>query len=110
MEFFGAVFPQKKLIPVGERLEGLRKSLTEFEHIEMQQIQLKDFTRDMREEQRLGPASVEAMDLLVLDLEEQEQKLRKTFAKRFAEFAEKKARQRFRALFAGQPAIPEENR
>ena len=110
VEFFGPLYPQKKLATVRALLDSLRKNLSEFEHIEMQQIQLKGFTRDMKEEQRLGPASMEAMDLLILDLDEQEQKLRKTFAKRFAEFEEKKARQRFRALFASQPTTAEEDR
>jgi CHAD domain-containing protein len=110
MEFFGALYPENKLTTSSGLLQALQQNLTEFEHIEMQQIQLKDFSRDMKNEQRLVPACVEALDLLIRDMAEQEQKLRKAFAKRFTEFADKKSRKRFQALFAGQPTAPQEDR
>jgi len=106
MEFFAPLYRGDKLVPLRRLLEGLQQHLTEFEHMEMQQIQLKDFSRDMKEEQRLIQPSLEAMDLLILDMAEQEKKVRKACAKRFAEFADKKSQQRFQALFAGQPTAP----
>ena len=109
LEAFQSLFPAKAMAAVVEPLRPLEANLEEFEDLELQQMRLKKYAQEMKEEQRLVQPCLEAMGLLIKDMAEREISVRETFFKRFGKFSARKARSRFEALFLPN-AKPREER
>ncbi len=99
LEFFSELYDARKIAAVSQPLNRLGRVLDAFRDLEMQQITLRKFRDEMRSEERLTRASMEAMDHLVADLAEQERVVREEFGGRYRKFNTKKTRKRLRAMF-----------
>lgn len=103
VELFRSLYPDSAISKAAKPLHRLLVNLETFRDLEIQQRTLVGFCREMKEEQRLTPASLAAMDQLMNDLAAQEARARAEFGDHFGKFAGSKVAARFADLQASLP-------
>ena len=98
LEVFRSLFPQKAYTKARGDLSEMLDFLNRFYDLDLQQHALHDFTKQMKDAQRVMPSSVEAVDLLIADLSADSEQLRKSFPKQFKVFCGGKVQKHFRTL------------
>ncbi len=99
LEFFRSLYPDKQMQPLIDALKRLQDNLGDFNDLEIQQETLKQFAQTMLAEKIGTGSSLMAMGRLVERLEHRQTEERQIFHKRFARFANRQNRQRFKTLF-----------
>jgi len=102
MEFFYSLFPEDRLVPLRDSQKRLQRNLYAYHDLHLQHQALRDYQNRMKEGQRTMPVWIEAIDLLIEDLDLEESKARREFPSRFKQFSDKKMRKRFQSLFSGK--------
>ncbi len=98
LEIFESLYPDKSYSAFMRELKALQQSLNRFHDLELQQQALHEVGVAMKQDQRILPAWLGAIEALVADLSEERGRIREAFTKQFARFSGKKVRKRFRAL------------
>ena len=102
LEFFAALFGEKKVGRLVTSLRVLQDNLGDFNDLSVQQRQLTEFAHDMVREQHVGADSLLAMGRLVEHLSARQALERRRFERSYAEFARRRIKSRFRRLFRGR--------
>jgi CHAD domain-containing protein len=100
LEFFRGLYEPATVGRLIKALKKLQDNLGDFNDYEVQQEHLRAFGRRMLEEGEVRAETLMAMGRLVAELEEGQAEERRRFGRRFARFADKGNRRRFRELFA----------
>ena len=100
--FFSSLFPEHRLIPLWDSQKRLQKNLYAYHDLYLQHQALRDYQNRMKQGQRTMPVWMEAIDLLIEDLDREERKAHRKFPSRFKQFSDKKMQKRFQSLFAGE--------
>jgi CHAD domain-containing protein len=103
MEFFQTLYPRKKIRRLIKELKALQDNLGDFQDLDVQTHTLRRFREQMRQESSIGTGTEAAMDILLEGLGLRMQSVRGDFEARFAQFATRANRLRFRALFRPEP-------
>jgi CHAD domain-containing protein len=99
LEFFQPLYPPKKVKKLIKALKRLQENLGAFQDLEVQGAALRQFGRQMVDEEEAPAATLLAMGMLVASLGEQQQRVRKEFKANFSRFRRGKNRRRFDKLF-----------
>ncbi|NOQ13469.1 MAG: CHAD domain-containing protein [Methyloprofundus sp.] len=101
MEFFQSLYPAKEFKAVLKALKGFQSVLGDFQDYEIQEVNLKQFSKEMMAK---GVASNTflAMGVLVQHLDSMRCAARDDFAEQFDLFKQAKNQQTFKSLFAHQ--------
>jgi len=102
MEFFHSLFPEDRLTLLWDSQKRLQRNLYTYHDLHLQHRALRDYQNRMKQDQRTMPVWMEAIDLLIEDLDREERKERRKFPSRFKQFSDKKMRKRFQSLFSGK--------
>ena len=97
--FFQSLFPPSQLRPLLKELKRLQKTLGDFNDLHVQQIALRRFADEMLETRAAPLETLLAMGRLMEQLGAQQEIERRSFHRRFSEFAEARNLSRFRKLF-----------
>jgi CHAD domain-containing protein len=104
MEMFRALYPAGELNPLITTLKAFQDNLGEHQDLAVQAGEIARIRGDMAAAGRLPPASAEALEHLAAELARRRDATRAEFRARFAAFATRAHRERFRALFRGADA------
>lgn len=99
MEFFASLYPPREHRRLVKVLKALQDNLGTFQDCEIQAATLTGFTRQMQAAGEVPPSMLEAVGILLADLERRQAEARADFHRRFADFDTDSNRKRFRALF-----------
>lgn len=102
MEFFQSLYPPREIKQRIGILKVLQNNLGDFQDYEVQAHKLREFAQQMMDEGKTPAVTLMAMGILVEHLAESQAETRLEFAERFRQFAHKKNRSRFKALFANR--------
>ena len=100
MEIFRGLYPEKKISALIAGQERLESCLNRFHDLNLQHDALLDYRTRMKQEQRVFPAGLEAIDLLVADRAKERHIVQKQYADRFEQLSKKKINKRFVSLFS----------
>ena len=101
MEFFQSLFPADKIKELIGVLKMLQNNLGDFQDYEVQVHTLKQFSRQMVDENAAPPETLLSMGMLIEGLEQRQHRAREEFAERFQTFSAEENREHFRELFTG---------
>jgi CHAD domain-containing protein len=99
LEFFRSLYPAESIGGLVTALKRLQDNLGDFNDYGVHQRMLKGFAAEMVAQEKAGPLTVEAIGLMVEQLEEGESLERQAFSSRFAEFASPATVDVFEGLF-----------
>lgn len=106
MELFRGLYDDDTIAKRIKELKRLQENLGDFNDLEVQQLALTTFARDMTSSGSAPVETLMAMGRLVSQLEAEQQRVRTEFADRFAAFSSPTTRERFHDLFAPPPFPP----
>jgi CHAD domain-containing protein len=99
LEFFSSLYPRDEIGPFVRKLKKLQDTLGTFNDLDTQRQSLATFAREMGGRDLAGEETLMALGRLVDRLEQEQHGQRAVFETRFAAFAAKACRERFRSLF-----------
>jgi CHAD domain-containing protein len=99
MEFFQSIYPPAKIGGLIREIKRLLDNLGDYQDLEVQASKLREFAHQMVKEGDTPADTLLAMGMLVDGLLRRQQEKRGEFKERYARFADKENRQRFRVLF-----------
>jgi CHAD domain-containing protein len=102
MEFFQSLYPPARIKSLIGALKILQENLGDFQDLEVQAQNLKNFSRQLMEAHSAPAETLMAMGILVADLTERQHQAREAFSARFSEFNRPDHHDLFKALFAAQ--------
>ncbi len=100
MEFFQHLYPNIKISRLIRALKELLDNLGNFQDLEVQADQLREYARQMVEERETPHDTLLAMGMLVDGLLRRQQQAHLEFSERFASFSRPRNQRMFRTLFA----------
>ncbi len=99
MEFFGGVYPRKKIAGYISSLKQLQHNLGDLHDYHVQAQALRGFARQMQREGLAQPETMDAIEALTHNLRRREKRARKAFAEVFGDFDRPRNRAMARTLF-----------
>lgn len=99
MEFFLSIFPQNKIRQLINVLKSLQDQLGEYQDLHVQLASLATIRTQMIAEKLATERMLVAFDLIMLTIDQRQEKVREIFSERFDEFADKKNQDNFAELF-----------
>jgi CHAD domain-containing protein len=102
MEIFQSMYARPALSTLRASHRDLQKILDDFHDLHLQSEALRKYQQRMQQEQRTMPTWLEAIDLLVQDLEKQERKTRDKLPACFKRFSNNKSEKAYAKLFLGK--------
>ena len=106
LEFFRSLYDDDEIARLVRALKQLQDNLGDFNDLVVQRAKLREFGRGMVAERTGSAPTLMAMGRLVADLEARQEKERRLFHKRFAEFSNRDNQRRFRRLFKSEESNP----
>jgi len=100
LEFFASLYPGKPHRQLVKALKGLQENLGTFQDLSVQTAALRNFSLQMTAEGEVPPATLLAMGMLIEQLRQHQQEVRREFRDRFEAFASPETRGRFSELYA----------
>jgi CHAD domain-containing protein len=110
LEFFSHLFSPNTVARLVGSLKVLQNNLGEFQDLEVQSMEIGDFSRHMEEEGNVPGRTFLAMGMLVEAKKEHQHCVREEFASVFGQFHRGKNRRRFARLFSPRSAEGEKAR
>jgi len=99
LEFFRSLYAKKKIDRLVDELKAFQDVLGGFNDMEVQQIRLLEFTRNLSSSRIVDSSTLTAAQQMAAELEERQEEYRGAFAGRFEAFASPKSQSRYRTLF-----------
>lgn len=99
LEFFQSLYPADDMKILIAALKGFQEVLGDFQDYEVQELTLREFSQQMRQD-GVAEATFVAMETLIATLETKRCQARADFAERFADFSAEDKRKIFTQLFA----------
>jgi len=100
LEFFQSLYPVGDMKVLIATLKGFQEVLGDFQDYEVQELTLRDFSQQMRQD-GVAETTFVAMETLIAKLETKRCQARADFAGRFADFSAEDKQKMFTTLFAG---------
>jgi CHAD domain-containing protein len=98
MDVFKSLFPAKRMARLLAEHDGLQCCLNQFRDLNLQYSRLKRYKAKMGRAQAVRAISMEAVEQLILDREQEKQKARKQVVAQIKRFTKKKMRKRFKSI------------
>ena len=98
MDVFKSLFPAKRMARLLAEHDSLQCSLNQFRDLNLQYSRLKHYKAKMGQAQAVRAISMEAVEQLILDREQEKRKARKQVVAQIKRFTKKKMRKRFKSL------------
>ena len=99
LEFNESLYPKLQITQLVKVLKSLQQNLGDFQDFQVQRESLEGFSAEISKAQETSQSTLEAIKLLVDELEEQQNQARKEFADNFAPFSLPESQALFKELF-----------
>ncbi len=98
MDVFKSLFPAKRMARLLDEQDSLQRSLNQFRDMNLQYSRLKHYKAKMGQAQAVRAISMEAVEQLILDREQEKRTARKQVITQIRRFTKKKMRKRFKSI------------
>ncbi len=98
LEIFRSLYPHEAYSAFMKELRALQQNMNQFHDLDLQQQALHEAGIAMKQDQRILPVWLDAIEVLVANLTEERGRIRRALTKQFARFSRKKVRKQFHAL------------
>ncbi len=98
MDVFKNLFPAKRMARLLDEHDNLQHSLNKFRDLNLQYSRLKHYKAKMGQAQAVRAISMEAVEQLILDREQEKKKARKQVITQIKRFTKKKMQKRFKSM------------